>query len=107
MKTISSIVLLLLLIFSSPAFSETIDLNTATLEQLQSVKGIGIKTAQSIIKYRTEHGLFSSIDALTQVKGIGQKKLAKVREQFIIVQKTETKETTDKKEASPEKTTAP
>jgi len=56
-----------------------IDLNTATLEQLDTLDGIGPATAQKILAYRTEHGGFRSVDELAQVPGIGPKKLAALR----------------------------
>ena len=59
---------------------EAVNINTATAAQLQSVKGIGVKTAAAIVAYREAHGDFSSLDAITGVKGIGAKKLAKIRD---------------------------
>lgn len=59
--------------------SDSININTATVEQLQSIKGIGPKTAKAIVAYRNEHGAFKSIDELEQVKGIGEKSLKKIR----------------------------
>lgn len=56
-----------------------IDLNTATSEQLQTVKGIGPVTAGRIIDHRTAIGRFSSVDQLLDVEGIGAKTLAKIR----------------------------
>ena len=58
-----------------------IDLNTATLEQLDTHAGVGPATAQKIIDFRTEHGGFGSVDELAQVPGIGEKRLASLREQ--------------------------
>jgi competence protein ComEA len=58
-----------------------IDLNTATAEQLQTIKGIGPVTAQSIIDYRASIGRFTSVDQLLQVDGIGVKTLEKLRSQ--------------------------
>jgi len=57
--------------------SEKLNINTATVEQLQGVKGIGPKTAEAIVAYRTEHGAFKSVDELEGVKGIGKKSLKK------------------------------
>ncbi len=57
-----------------------IDINTATVEQLQSVKGIGAKTAEAIVAYRNEHGMFHSVDDLGEVKGIGKKNLVKFKD---------------------------
>ena len=48
-----------------------IDLNTATLEQLDTLPGVGPVLAQRILDWRTEHGRFGSIDELREVSGIG------------------------------------
>jgi competence protein ComEA len=52
------------------------NINTATLEQLKKVKGIGAAKAKAIVEYRTEHGPFKSVDELTEVKGFSEKVLA-------------------------------
>src|SRR5215208_7145778 len=57
-----------------------IDLNTATLEQLDTLDGVGPVTAQKILDYRQEHGGFGSIDELGQVPGIGPKTMEALRE---------------------------
>ncbi len=57
-----------------------INVNTATVAQLQTLSGIGPKTAAAIIDYRSAHGLFSSVDALMKVKGIGKKRLETIRD---------------------------
>lgn len=73
--------LALLLAWSLPAEAGgKLDVNTATVEQLQAIKGIGPKTAQAIVDYRTKHGPFKSLDALVNVKGIGAKKLEVLRQ---------------------------
>ena len=53
-----------------------VDLNTASLEELDTLPGIGPKTAQAIVEYRETHGTFVSPEDLLQVRGIGPKKLA-------------------------------
>ena len=58
-----------------------LDLNTATAEQLDELDGIGPGMAGTILKYREQHGGFGSIDELGQVPGIGEKRLASLREQ--------------------------
>ena len=60
----------------SPA--ERININTASVDDLMSLPGIGQSTAEKIVQYRKEKGLFSSIAQLTNVSGIGEKKLADI-----------------------------
>jgi competence protein ComEA len=56
-----------------------VSLGSATLEQLQTLDGVGPATAQKIVAYRTEHGGFRSIDDLANVPGIGPKRLAALK----------------------------
>jgi competence protein ComEA len=57
-----------------------IHLSTATVEQLDGVDGIGPTLAQRIIEYRDAHGGFRSLTELAQVDGIGEERLATLRE---------------------------
>ncbi|MBW3092294.1 helix-hairpin-helix domain-containing protein [Bifidobacterium sp. 82T10] len=66
---------------TQPVNDGLIDLNTASAEELQTIKGIGPVTADRIIAYRKQIGRFSSVDQLLEVKGIGAKTLAKIRDQ--------------------------
>jgi competence protein ComEA len=54
-----------------PAAAGPISLGTATLEELDTIEGIGPVTAQAIIAYRQEHGGVSSVDELDEIEGIG------------------------------------
>jgi competence protein ComEA len=56
-----------------------ISLGTATVEQLDTIDGIGPVTAQDIIEFRDEHGGLSSIDQLDQVSGIGPATMESLR----------------------------
>ena len=55
--------------------------NTATLEELQTIKGIGKKKAEAILQYRKEHGPFRTKEDLLEVKGIGKKALEAIESQ--------------------------
>ena len=55
-------------------------MNSATLEQLDSLPGVGPVTAQKILDYREQHGGFNSVDELDAVAGIGPARLADLRE---------------------------
>jgi len=56
-----------------------VDLNTATLEQLDALPGIGPVLAQRILDWRTAHGRFTAVDELGEVSGIGEATLADLR----------------------------
>lgn len=56
-----------------------INLNTATIDQLETLPGIGRKTAERILEYRTKIGAFKRIEELMNVKGIGEKSFLKLK----------------------------
>lgn len=66
------------------ATPQLIDLNTATQEQLETVKGVGPVTAANIIAYRTSVGRFGAVDDLLNIDGIGPKTLEKIRGQVTV-----------------------
>ena len=65
----------------SNAKQEKVNINKATLEELQTIKGIGKKKAEAILQYRKEHGVFRTKEDLLQVKGIGKKALEAIENQ--------------------------
>jgi competence protein ComEA len=64
--------------------TQTFNINTADLYELESLPGIGRVTALNIIDYRTQNGPFTEFDDLIKVKGIGEKKLEMLRQYVII-----------------------
>jgi competence protein ComEA len=60
--------------------SGPLHLNTATLEQLDALPGVGPVTAQKILDYRQQHGAFSSIEDLDAIPGIGSARLEQLRD---------------------------
>jgi competence protein ComEA len=93
------------ILFNSPAVAETItpqaappvqtaakptiNLNTATADQLETLPGIGQKTAERIIEYRTKSGGFKRIEDLMNVKGIGEKSFLKLKPLVSVPPKTD------------------
>ena len=64
--------------------SGKININTAGTTELDTLAGIGPATAQKIIDYRTQNGLFKTIEDLMDVSGIGEAKLGKIRDKISI-----------------------
>ena len=64
--------------------SGTVNINTASASELEKLPGIGPALAQRIVEYRDSHGPFASVDALTDVPGIGKAKLEALREQAAV-----------------------
>lgn len=71
------------LAIATPLLAE-IDVNTATAAQLETIKGIGPKTAAKIIEFRDQNGPFNSIQDVVKVKGIGAKTLEKMIEAGLV-----------------------
>jgi competence protein ComEA len=59
--------------------SAPVNLNTATLAQLQTLPGVGASTAQRILDYRQKNGPFKKIEELMNVKGVGEKSFLKLK----------------------------
>ena len=77
--------------FSAATFSTTkkpppepVNLNTATSAELQQVPGIGPATAEKILKMRKSYGAFKSVDDLLAIRGIGKKRLDKMRKYLTV-----------------------
>lgn len=66
------------------AGARQVDLNQATLSDLEALPGIGPKLAQRVIEHRDEKGPFRTVDDLRQVKGIGRKKFDRLRPHVLV-----------------------
>lgn len=62
----------------------SIDINTATAEELDTLPGIGPALADAIIEYRSEHGAFGSVDELARVPGISARMVDAMRDQITV-----------------------
>ena len=67
----------------------TINLNTATLDQLETLPGIGRKTAERILEQRQKSGGFKKIEELMNVKGIGEKSFLKIKPMVFVAPKSD------------------
>jgi competence protein ComEA len=74
-----------------------IDINSASLEQLEAVKGVGHDIAQNILAYKKDHGVFKTLDDLGNVKGVGKVRLEALRDTFTVGSTPSTGETAVKK----------
>jgi competence ComEA-like helix-hairpin-helix protein len=79
------------LIFSAPAIAgkkrppeKPVNINTASFEELQTVPGIGPVTAEKILHMRKSCGAFKSVDDLLAIRGLGQKRLGKMRKYLTV-----------------------
>ena len=64
--------------------ADLVNINTADIEELATLKGIGSALAQRIIDYREQNGAFKSIDEIKNVRGIGDKKFAAFKDKITI-----------------------
>lgn len=73
-------------LYQDSGFSETplIDINSASIEQLCTLPGIGKKTAQKIIDFRKLNGKFNKVSEIMSVKGIGKVKFEKFKNKVFI-----------------------
>lgn len=68
------------------ATSAKVDINSATVEQLQALPGIGPALAQRIVEHREMQGPFKSIEGIKAVKGVGEKKFESIQAMITVSQ---------------------
>ncbi len=79
------VTILALLLSGAVLAGEPVDINSADATVLaEAIKGVGVKKAEAIVAYREQHGPFSSVDELTQVRGIGEKTVEESRENLMV-----------------------
>ena len=61
-----------------------VSINTATLEELMTLDGIGQSKAEAIIKYREENGGFKSLEEIMNISGIGEKVYTKIKDNITL-----------------------
>jgi competence protein ComEA len=82
-RMLAGLCIVVIALFMLPGFvgaGEKININTADKDKLCELTGIGPAIADRIIEYREKHGPFKSVDELTQVKGIGEGTLQKIKD---------------------------
>ena len=85
-----------------------VNINTATVQELESLKGIGQKKAQTIVDYRTKNGAFKTIEEIQKVKGISEKTFKQIKKDIAISGETVVPEKkAGKKRANKTSKTAP
>lgn len=86
MKMLKAVAVSLFLSFlSAAALAEPVDINTADAKTLAAqLQGVGPKSAEAIIAYRTKHGPFKRVEDLDKVKGIGKKTVEKNRANIVV-----------------------
>lgn len=61
-----------------------VNLNTATVDELDGLSGVGAVTAKRIIDWRTQHGGFTAVEQLREIDGIGETKFSRLRDQVTV-----------------------
>ena len=74
---------------AAAATKSAVNLNTATLDQLEDLPGIGRATAERIIEYRQKQGGFKKVEELMNVRGIGEKAFLKLKPLVVVATKSD------------------
>jgi competence protein ComEA len=66
------------------AATDPVNLNSATSAQIADLPGIGVKTAELVIQYRTKNGPFKKIEEIMNVRGIGEKSFLRIKDRLTV-----------------------
>ncbi|UJF24669.1 helix-hairpin-helix domain-containing protein [Suttonella sp. R2A3] len=88
MKLKKLLILFVALLLSAASLAK-VNINTANVDELSALSGIGEAKAMAIIDYREANGDFSAVDELVNVKGIGQGTLDKLKDDLSVTGKTD------------------
>src|SRR5271165_355097 len=108
-RILSWLLCLLISCCAAPAFAKKkppahpINLNSASAAELQQVPGIGPSTADKILEMRKSYGAFKSVDDLLAIKGIGPKRLEKMRKYLTVGKAPQTKKPSTSAQVAPAK----
>lgn len=69
---------------AKPAAGKVVNINTASVAELDGLPGIGAKTAALIVEYRQKNGPFKKIEELMNVRGVGEKNFLKLKDQVSV-----------------------
>jgi competence protein ComEA len=69
---------------AKPAATTIVNINTASVKELDALPGIGAKTAALIVEYREKNGPFKKIEELMNVRGVGEKSFLKLKPQLTV-----------------------
>ncbi|MGC0779765.1 MAG: helix-hairpin-helix domain-containing protein [Candidatus Acidiferrum sp.] len=111
-RILSLLLCLLILCCADTAFAKKkppvhpVNLNSASAAELQQVPGIGPSTAEKILQMRKSYGAFKSVDDLLAIKGIGPKRLEKMRKYLTVGKAPQAKKPSTIAKSPPAKTAA-
>ena len=69
---------------AKPAVAAMVNINTASAAELETLPGIGAKTAGRILEYRQKNGPFKKVEELMNVRGVGEKSFLRLKNQISV-----------------------
>ena len=69
-----------------PVSTAVINLNSATATQIADLPGIGVKTAELVVQYRTKNGPFKKVEEIMNVRGIGEKSFLRIKDRLTVAE---------------------